>query len=490
MTDTYEARLNLSPLFDPKGVVVAGASSHPGKFGFVALHNVLANGFDGPVYAINRDGAEILGMQTLTTIDDVPDSACDLLVICTPAKTVPDLLRAAAAKGMRAAFIVSGGFREIGPEGRAAEDKVVALARELGMVVAGPNGQGMFSGPASLCAQIVAPCPPAGGISIVSQSGNLMSTAMNLARNADIGICRAVSAGNAAMVEVADYLDFYANDDNTKAIIAYVEGFEDGRQFFLALRNATRRKPVFVLKGGASALGAEAAASHTGSMATDDRVFDGVLRQAGAVRVPDMEAAFDAAATIATQPLPKGPKVLVLTTAGGWGVLTSDAIDNSSLELMELPADLPAKIDELIPPRWSRGNPIDLAGGETRDTLPLMLDLLAAHSDVDAVVYLGSGIQGNNARAYVESRFYSDADHGLERMANFNLGQETRYMEAAVTASRTYNKPVIVASELASADPQNPAPAGLKSLGHLMYASPSRAISALDAAWRAAQRLD
>lgn len=480
--------MDLDPLFNPKGVVVAGASTHPGKFGFVALHNIVANGYQGRIIPVNRDGAEILGIKSLTSMDEVPAGEADLVVVCTPASTVPDILRTSAERGIRAAFIVSGGFRELGAEGRAAEDEVVALAAELGMAVAGPNGQGLVSTPASLCAQIVAPCPPAGPIAIASQSGNLVSTAMNLARQAGVGVSRAVSAGNAAMVEVADYIEYYATDPETKAVVAYVEGLEDGRRFYEAVRAATRKKPVFVVKGGASALGAEAAASHTGSLATDDRVFDGVLRQAGAIRVDSMDAAFEAAATAATQPLPKGPNTIVMTTAGGWGVLTSDAIASSSLELMALPNDLPAKIDELLPPRWSRGNPVDLAGGETRDTIPLMLDLLAGHPDVDSVVYLGSGIQGNVARSYTESPFHPD--HGLERMAGFHLKQEERYMEAAAEASDKFEKPIIVASELATADPSNPAPATLKRLGRIMYPTPQRAIQALDAAYRAGQQLE
>src|SRR5205814_7232240 len=181
-----------------------------------------------------------------------------------------------------------------------------------------------------------------------------------------------------AAVTVTDYLDWYADDDETAVGLAYVEGIADGRAFYERARSVTERMPLVLVKGGATAGGQRAAASHTGSLATDDRVFDGAARQAGVVRAATVEEAFDAAATFATQPLPRGPNVAVVTTAGGWGVVTADAITRSPLlELLSLPGDLRDAVDALLPPRWSRNNPIDMAGGETRDTVPAVLDLVA-----------------------------------------------------------------------------------------------------------------
>src|SRR5205823_4548150 len=190
----------------------------------------------------------------------------------------------------------------------------------------------------------------------------------------------------AAAVSVADYLDWFADDDATAVSLAYVEGVADGRSLFDRLVPVARRKPVVLVKGGTTAGGQRAAASHTGSLASDDRVFDGMCRQAGVTRAATVEEAFEAAATFATQPLPAGPRVVVMTTAGGWGVVTADAITKSSLVLTDLPRDLHDAIDELLPPRWSRSNPVDLAGGETRDTIPEVLELIAGHPDVDAVI--------------------------------------------------------------------------------------------------------
>jgi acetyltransferase len=465
-------------LFDPKGVLVTGASTHPGKFGFVSLHNLLASGYTGGVYGTNLKGEEVLGVRTVADIAELPDDAIDLVFVCTPAAANPDLLRACAAKGIGAAFLTSAGYGEAGDEGQRAEDELVALADELGILLAGPNGQGVVSTPANLCAQIVAPYPPAGGIGVASQSGNFVSSFMNLSRASGVGISRAVSAGNAAAVTVADYLDWYADDPATSVGLAYVEGIVDGRGLMDRLAGAAARKPLVLVKGGATEGGAQAAASHTGALAANDKVFDGECRAAGITRAATVTEAFEAAATFATQPLPKGPNTIVLTTAGGWGVVTADAITRDpDIVLMDLPEDLRAAIDEKLPPRWSRNNPIDCAGGEVRDTIPEVMTLIAEHPDVDAVIYLGIGIQSNQARMMREGRFYPD--HGLERIVAYHERQDERFAEAAHELSVSTGKPILVATELAVADPDNAGPATVRRLGRLCYPSGGHAVTAL-----------
>ena len=250
----------------------------------------------------------MLGIQTVADPDELPDDSLDLVMVCTPASANVELLRACAAKGATAAFVTSGGYGEAGEEGKRAEAELVALCDEVGILLAGPNGQGVVSTPVKLCAQIVAPYPPPGRIGIASQSGNLVSSFMNLARASGIGVSRAVSAGNAAAVTVADYLDHYADDDATAVGLAYIEGIGDGRALIERLGAAAARKPLVVVKGGATEGGARAAASHTGALATDDKVFDGACRAAGITRAPTIEEAFEAAATFATQPAPPGPE--------------------------------------------------------------------------------------------------------------------------------------------------------------------------------------
>ncbi|MBI4884199.1 MAG: acetate--CoA ligase family protein [Actinobacteria bacterium] len=473
-------------LFEPRGLLVAGASSHPGKFGFVGLHNIIAGGYRGAVFASNLQGETVLGVETVSDIAQLPDGVIDLVFGCTPASANPALLRACAAKGIRAAFLTSAGYGEAGADGRLAEQELVALADELDILLAGPNGQGLVSTPASLCAQIVSPYPPAGGISVASQSGNLVSAFLNYARQTGVGISRAVSAGNAAAVTAADYLDWYADDPATKVSIAYLEGIVDGRSLLQRLTSIAARKPLVVVKGGASEGGARAAASHTGALAADDKVFDGVCRQAGVTRAVTVEEAFEVAATFATQPLPGGPDTVVLTTAGGWGVVTCDAIARDGrLRLLALPDDLRAQIDGKLPPRWSRNNPIDCAGGETRDTIPEVMELIAAHPAVHSIIYLGLGIQSNQARSMREGRFFPD--HGLERIVNYHERQDERFAEAAHELSVRFGKPILTATELAVADPDNAGPRAVRATGRLCYASGNRAVTALGHLWQYAQ---
>jgi acyl-CoA synthetase (NDP forming) len=333
----------------------------------------------------------------------------------------------------------------------------------------------------------VAPYPPSGRIGIVSQSGNLVSSFMNYARASGVGVSRAVSVGNAAMVGVADVLGFFADDPHTDVALVYLEGIDDGRDFHDRLRAVCERIPVVLVKGGATAGGRRAAASHTGSLATDDVVFDGMCRQAGAVRAASIEEAFDTAAAFATQPLPAGPGVVVMTTVGGWGVMTADALASTPLDLTSLPEDLIASLDELLPPRWSRNNPIDLAGGETKDTIPLVVDLLARHDAVDSVVVLGMGIQANQGRMEREGGFYPD--WGLERIVDFHERQDARYTAAAAEAAGTTGKPFLVATELAVADPENAAVTGVRSAGGYCFASSQRAVNALAHMWTRARWL-
>ena len=472
-------------LFEPQGVLVTGASTHPGKFGFVSLHNILAGGFAGGIYGTNLQGENVLGIQTVANIEQLPDNAIDLVFVCTPASANPALLRACAAKGVKAAFLTSAGYGEAGEEGKQAEKELIALADELGILLAGPNGQGVVSTPANLCAQIVAPYPPAGKIGVASQSGNFVSSFLNWSRSSGVGISRAVSAGNAAAVTVADYLDYYADDEATAVGLAYVEGIADGRTLMTRLASVAQRKPLVLVKGGATEGGAQAAASHTGALAANDKVFDGFCRAAGITRTETVEEAFEAAATFATQPLPKGPNVVIMTTAGGWGVVTSDAITRDGLlKLMELPEDLKAQIDTKLPPRWSKGNPVDCAGGETRDTIPEVLEMIAVHPDVHAVIYLGIGIQSNQARLLREGGFYPD--HGIDRIVAYHERQDQRFAEAADELSKRTGKPILTATELAVADPENPGPATVRETGRLCYPSGNRAVTALGHLYRAA----
>jgi acyl-CoA synthetase (NDP forming) len=471
------------PLFHPRGIVVAGVSSHPGKFGFVTFHNLLRCDFKGEIYGVKPDAAEVLGRNTYASVEALPeDATADLVFVCTPNKANIALLRACAARGVRAAFVTSAGYGESGEEGKALQRELVEVAGELDMLLIGPNGQGVISTPESMCAQIVAPNPPPGRIGVASQSGNLVSSYLNYAVATGVGISKAVSLGNSAQTGLAELLEYFAVDPDTDVALTYVEGVGDGRRFRRAAERLTRTKPLVLVKGGARAEGQRAAASHTGALASDDRVFDGLCRQLGILRAPTVEEAFEWAATLATQPLPRGRRVVIFTSVGGWGVLAADACADVGLELVPLPDSIRDAIDGMVPSRWSRSNPIDLAGGETRDTIPEVLDLVCAHPDVDAVIHLGIGIQAATAAFFRSGRYFPD--HGLERMADFHERQDRRYVEAAIEASRKHGKPVLTVTELVASNPENAGPAALREFGRVCYPSAHRAVRALDALTR------
>ena len=465
-------------LFNPRAIVVIGASSHPGKFGFVSLHNALANHYAGDVYATNLQRENILGIQTVSDLSELPVGEIDLAFFCTPASSNEALLKQCAQLGISSAFIASAGYRESGESGEVAEASLLSLANSLGMLIAGPNGQGVVSTPASLCLQIVAPYPPKGGISVASQSGNFVSSFLNYSRQSGVGISRAISAGNATQISVENFLDFFATDVETKVALTYIENVGDGESLLNAMRNITAVKPLVVLKGGATAAGSKAAQSHTGAMASNDRVFLGATRSSGAIKVSSVEEAFDTAATFATQPLPRGKRVAVLTTVGGWGVVTADAIARDGvLDLVDLSDDLMAKLSDLLPPRWSRNNPIDCAGGETRDTVTEIMDIVAAHDSIDSLIFLGIGIQSNQAKMMRSGGFFPD--HGLERIVSYHEKQDERYALTAREVSRKYGKPILIATELAVADPENAGPAAVRESGAYCYPTGARAATSL-----------
>ncbi len=467
------------PLFYPRGVVITGVSSHPGKFGFAALHNLLCHGYEGEIFPVNRDGATVLDQRTWRDIAEIPPGRADLAFICTPAVANIETLRACARIGVRAAFVVSGGYSEAGEEGAAAEQELVRVAHELGILLAGPNGQGLVSTAVKMCAEIVPPYPPPGRISTVSQSGNILSSYMNYGQLTGVGFSKGISAGNGAALGLADYVEYFAEDPDTDVALAYLEGLRDGRRFVERAIACTGRKPLVLLKGGVTDRGQRAASSHTGSLASNDRIFAGICRQAGISRAETVEEAYEVAATFATQPLPRGRRVVILTAAGGWGVLCADACVRAGLDLIALPEDLRTHIDAVLPARWSRNNPVDMAGGETRDTIPELLDCIVGHEGVDAVIYLGLGIQAAQANVMKSSPFFPG--HGLDRIAEFHERQDRRYAEAAAAASSRHGKPVLCATELVYTDRAygNSAPLAVAESGRLCYPSAHRAVNAL-----------
>ena len=479
----------LQALLQPSSIAVVGASADPRSFGGFVLGNLRRFGYAGALHLVSRSSDDIDGLRCVRTVAELPD-ALDLAVLAIPETGVLDALQTLAGKGCRAAVLFASGYAETGDEGRGRQEVLAALARDSGMLLLGPNCMGFtnYQHAVPLTFEALAPNPAAGqpGIGVLAQSGAMAANLRDAFLGRGLVVPCVCSTGNEASVTVEDVLAHYLADAQIRVVALYAEQIRRPQLFLRLARQARAAgKPIVLLMPGRSARAREAAASHTGALASDDRVFDGVCRQAGAIRAASIEEAFETAATFATQPRLTGNRVAVLTTAGGWGVVTADAIHRSDLELLALPDDLRAAIDEKLPPRWSRNNPIDFAGAETRDTIPEVLDLVTAHPEVDAVVMLGLGIQSNQARLMRTGAFYPD--HGLERIVAYHERQDARFAQAAAEASARTGKPVLIATELAYADPDNAGPRTVRETGRLCYLSSERAVRALEHVWHDAR---
>ncbi|MDI7267589.1 MAG: CoA-binding protein [Myxococcota bacterium] len=386
--------MDLTPFFEPRAVAVVGATTNPTKWGYFVFHNLVAGGFDGATYPVNPAGGTIFGREAVRSIDDLPQGEVDLALVAIPPSAVPGAVEALGARGVRAVYVVTGGYSETGPEGARAEADLVAAAARAGVLLAGPNGQGILSVPVRLCLQMAFARPHRGGLSMITQSGNIGATLMYKAERSGVGFCRLVSVGNSASLGIEEFLAYLSGDPETAAIALYVEGLRDGRRFAAALGAAAARKPVVLLKGGRTPGGSAAALSHTGALAGRADVFGHIAERLGATVVRSLDELFDVSAAFAAMPPVSGRRVGVVTVGGGWGVVAADTIQEEGLVLPDLPPFLVADLDGVLPPRWSRRNPIDLAGEIGPGTMYRCVQAVVDSGAFDAVVHLGGGLVG------------------------------------------------------------------------------------------------
>lgn len=358
----------LSTALAPRSVAVVGASERAGALGRYVLTNLLQGGYQGTVWPVNPKHRQLMGLRCYTSLEQLP-AAPDLVVVATPARTVPGVIEAAGQCGLRAALVLSAGFAEAGPEGRALQAQMLAHAHAAGVRVIGPNCLGLLRPALGLNATFARCGAQAGSVALVAQSGAVVASALDYAASAGFGFSTVVSTGGSIDVDFSDVLDFLALDAQTRSIVLYIEGLRDARAFMSSVRAAASVKPVVVLKVGRHRAGSQAALSHTGALAGNDAVFDAALRQAGAIRVHAFDQLFGAAQTLAAGRLPQfaGPaaRLAVLTNGGGPGVMAADAIaDNGArgVALAALSDATRARLDALLPVCWSRGNPVDIVG--------------------------------------------------------------------------------------------------------------------------------
>jgi len=367
----------------PRSVAVIGASTEVGKIGYSVVRNLLDGGFEGAIYPVNPRVQEIQGLPAFRSIEDVPGEI-DVAVFAIPAPLVAGALEQCGKKGVATAILIPSGFAEIGEV--ALQDEMIAVARKHGIRVMGPNIYGYYYTPSKLCATFCTPYTERGSVALSSQSGGVGMAIVGFSRSHKMGVSAIVGLGNKSDLDEDDLLEFYAQDPNTHVIAMHIEDLKDGRAFVEAARRVSNDKPVIVLKAGRTAQGARAAASHTGALAGTDLIYDAALREAGVVRARTLEDLLDWSRALAMLPQPKGENVLIVTGAGGSGVLLSDSCTDYDLQLMTVPADLDAAFRELIPPFGASGNPIDITGGEPPETYRKAIRLALSDDRVHALV--------------------------------------------------------------------------------------------------------
>ncbi|WP_327233523.1 acetate--CoA ligase family protein [Streptomyces sp. NBC_01317] len=352
-------------LMRPSSVVVIGASGESGKIGNSVMRNLVDGGFPGEIHPVNPRTDDILGHKAYKSVMDVPGEP-DVAIFAIPAKSVAAALEEVGRTGIPNAVLIPSGFAESGEHGLQAE--VVSLGERYGVRVLGPNIYGYYSTWQDLCATFCTPYDVKGGVALTSQSGGIGMAILGFARSTGTGVSAIVGLGNKADLDEDDLLTWFGEDHRTDCVAMHLEDLKDGRAFVEAARATVPRKPVVVLKAGRTASGAAAAGSHTGALAGDDAVYDDILKQAGVIRARGLNEMLEFARALPVLPTPRGDNVVIITGAGGSGVLLSDAVEDNGLSLMTIPEDLDAAFRAFIPPFGSAGNPVDITGGEPPST--------------------------------------------------------------------------------------------------------------------------
>ncbi len=365
----------------PKSVAVIGASGEDGKIGNSVMKNLINGGYQGEIYPINPKADDILGRKCYKSVKDV-DGPIDIAVFAIPAKFVAGALAEIGEKGIAGAVMIPSGFAEVGET--ELQQQMIGVARKHNVRVMGPNIYGFYYTHENLCATFCTPYDVKGQAALSSQSGGVGMAIIGFSRSAKMGVSAIVGLGNKSDIDEDDLLTFFEQDNNTQVIAMHVEDLKDGRAFAEVAQRVSKQKPVVVLKAGRTALGARAAASHTGALAGNDKVYDDVLRQSGVIRARTLNDMLQFARGLPILPTPKGENIIIITGAGGSGVLLSDACIDNDLRLMRMPDDLDAAFRKFIPPFGAAGNPVDITGGEPpttyRNTIKLGLEDERVHA--------------------------------------------------------------------------------------------------------------
>ena len=375
----------LDPVFSPRSVAVIGASERPSSIGRAVLWSLVSSPFGGTVYPISDKRASVLGIKAYRTVSDIPEQV-DLAVIVTPAETVPDIVGECVAARVGGVIVISAGFKEHGEKGKKLERQILERMKGSHMRLIGPNCLGVMNPLTGLNATFAPHIARGGNVGFISQSGALCTAILDWAQREMVGFSTFVSVGSMLDVGWGDLIDYLGNDPRTHSIVMYMESVGDSRSFLSAAREVSLTKPIIVIKAGRTEAAAHAAASHTGSLTGSDEVLDAAFRRCGVLRVNAIADLFYMAEVLSKQPRPKGPRLAIVTNAGGPGVLAADALIANGGELAQLSEKSMVQLNQLLPPHWSHSNPLDVLGDALPERYAKVLEIAASDGNVDGLL--------------------------------------------------------------------------------------------------------
>lgn len=377
----------MEQFFDPKSIAVIGANDKQGSIGSALIDNLLQGGYAGDVIPVNPHHATIHGLKAYGSITEVAVPP-DLAIIATPIATAPEIVRQCVRAGTKGVIIISAGGREMGEEGSLIEEQIQGAAEGSDLRIIGPNCLGVIRPGKQLNASFASGMPAKGNLAVISQSGAICTAILDRAAQENTGFSHFVSIGSMLDVDFGDMIDYLGNDGSVKSILLYIENLTNTRKFMSAARAVSRIKPILVLKAGKSSAGAKAATTHTGAMAGEDAVYDAAFKRAGIVRVPSIARLFDCAELMAKQPRPSGSRLAIITNGGGPGIMAADTLAEYGLEPAPIPEETMAQLNGILPPYWSRGNPIDILGNATIERFTQTLEICLASKEFDGVLVI------------------------------------------------------------------------------------------------------
>jgi acetyltransferase len=380
-------RRGLHPILAPKIIAVIGATERKRSVGRTVMTNLIQGGFAGTIFPVNPIQESILGKKAYPNVAALPEKP-DLAVIITPPKTVPGIIKECAAAGIPGAIIISAGFKEIGPEGAALEQQVLEEARRGNMRIVGPNCLGVMVPGLKFNATFAADMARPGSVAFLSQSGALCTAILDWSLKENVGFSAFVSLGSMLDVGWGDLIYHLGDDPNTKSIVIYMESIGDARSFLSAAREVALTKPIIIIKPGRTEAAAKAAASHTGSLTGSDEVLQAAFQRVGVLRVDTISELFDMSEVLAKQPRPKGPRLTIVTNAGGPGVLATDMLIGSGAQLADLSPETMASLNQILPPTWSHNNPVDVIGDAGPEIYAKAVDITAKDPNTDGLLVI------------------------------------------------------------------------------------------------------